>query len=272
MAASSLRRKGFDAYQLKWLAMITMTVDHFGKMFAGFWIPSLSAALEISGHAGRWIVDAAISAGYITIYIILWLTAEGCRHTHNIRAYIGRLLLAGLIAEIPFQLMIDIITGEPLALRPGLTNVMFTLALGALACAGYRRLREKGRGALRLAPPAVCAATASLLHTDYEFFGVLCIFLLYALEDRKKRLTALAGLIVFFIGLYEPLVDILAGGFDPLYLPDYLLHLAFALLAVPILSRYTGQRGRGGKAAKYGFYVYYPLHITVLVLLFVLLT
>ncbi len=269
MPVKGCGKKGLTAYQLKWIALITMTLDHFGKMFCGYWILPLAETIQVSENVSRWMIEAAISAGYLTIYIFLWLIAEGCRHTHAISKYIGRLLLFGGLAEIPFQLMVRIILGEPLSLRIGLTNVMFTFALGALACEGYHIQTEKNRPLCSFLIPLLCGLLAHLLGTDYGAFGVFSIFLFYLVEDPKQRLKVLTLLIVSFIGIYEPAVEILHYGFELIYLPDYLLRLAYALLAVPLLAAYHGERGPYKKHAKYLFYVYYPVHIAVLVLLFI---
>lgn len=265
----SLNQRELSAYQLKWIAMITMTLDHFGKMFVGHWIIPLADVLQISPNASLFALGTVVSAGQVTIYIFMWFIAEGCRHTHNIRAYIGRLLLFGLLSEIPFQCMIDIIMGNPLSIQIGFTNVMFTFALGALACYGYQLLKEKGCKVLCYFVPIACAVLAYLLRTDYDWFGVIGVFLLYVVQDSKKRLGVLALMIVFFLGLHEPLLAIFTSGFSTTAIPIYAIRLVYALISVPLLAAYHGKRGKTGKTGKYLFYAYYPVHITILVLLFV---
>ena len=264
-----LKSKELSAYQLKWIAMITMTLDHFGKMFVGYWIIPLAQMLQISPNTCMFVLGTVMSVGQVTIYIFMWFVAEGCRYTHNIRAYIGRLLVFGLLSEIPFQCMIHIIMGEPLSIQIGFTNVMFTFALGAFACYGYELLKEKGYNVLCCFVPIACAVIAYLFHTDYDWFGVIGVFLLYIVQDAKKRLVVLTLMIVFFLGLHEPLLAFSIYGFSITALPTYAIRLAFALISVPLLAAYHGKRGKSGKFGKYLFYAYYPVHITILVLLFV---
>lgn len=257
-----------SANQLKWMALITMTLDHFGKMFVVDWISPIASALCVSEYGVYLAYTVLFAAGHLTIYIFLWFVAEGCRYTHNPKAYIGRLILFGLLAEIPFQYMIHIILGSPLSLQIGFTNVMFTLALGAVSCYGYRLLHEWGYRILSYFVPVVCAVIAYLLKTDYDFFGVICIFLLYIVKDRNKQLGILLILILVFGGLYIPLTDMAAYGFDLHMLPVYVIELLFSLLAVWLLSMYHGKRGKVSKTGKYFFYLYYPLHISILVFLY----
>lgn len=252
--------KELNSYQLKWIAILTMTMDHAYKMFGVYWVSGrVDSLFDL-------LISVIFTAGTVTIYIFMWFVAEGCRHTRNKKTYILRLFLFGVVAEIPFQLMINIIIGEPLTLRFGLTNVMFTLALGAAACYGHRCC--KGKRLLSFVVPIAFAVLAYILKTDYSWFGVLGIFILYLIKDRKKRLVTIALMAVVFTGLIEPLLDILYYGFNPGAIPIYAVRLAFALAAYPLLSLYRGQRG---KKMKYFFYLYYPLHISVLVLLYVFL-
>ena len=164
--------------------------------------------------------------------------------------------------------MIAIIMEEPLTVHWGLTNIMFTFALGASACYGYARLKQRGYSGWALLSPVLCAALAYWMQTDYGAFGVIGIFILYGVHDSKRRLLVLAGLIVGFSGLYQPLADVLTYGFDKSFVPFYIIALAGALPALPLLAAYNGRRGKAGRAAKYLFYMYYPLHITILVLLY----
>lgn len=54
------------------------------------------------------------------------------------------------------------------------------------------------------------------------------------------------------------------------FLPNYLESGSTAFvqlgvfLAIPLLCCYNGKRGSGGRAAKWGFYIFYPAHLLVL--------
>ncbi len=245
-----------------------MTLDHGYKLFSIYLDPLWMNAFGISEYGSYLLNNLLFGAGSITIFIFMWFVAEGCRYTHNMKGYLLRLLLFAILSEIPFQIMIQIITVEPVGPHFALTNVMFTLALGVIACYGYQTLKNKGRKYLGFVVPVICCIVAYLLQTDYHFYGVLGIFLLYMTQDHKKRLLVLTGLVLLVIGDFT-CSDILGYGFDLMMLPVYLIHLAFAFLSVPLLAAYKGNRG---KKLKYFFYLYYPIHISVLVLLYLWLS
>lgn len=259
-------RRMLSGSTLKWIAMGTMLVDHVSKVFAGRWLPALAGASGLGGTGTTVLYTALFGIGSMTVYIFAWMIAEGCRYTRSFGRYLGRLLLFAAVSEAPFQLMLCAIGGEPLRLHIGLTNVLFTLALGAVACRGYRTLLDRGWRAWALLLPVICMAAAALLGTDYGLFGVLAVFVCYAVDDRRNRLLALSGVIVLCRGIVFPVEDILAYGFEAGYLAVYALELAWSLFAVPVLAAYDGTRGKRGM--KYLFYLFYPIHMSVLVLLY----
>lgn len=259
---------GLTASSLKRLGLITMTVDHTYKIFGGIWLPALAGAFSVSQQTAYTLLTAFFGIGSATVSLFLWLLGEGCRYTRSMPRYVGRLLFFALLSEIPFQLMICLIGGEPLTLRLGCTNMLFTLALGALACWGWHTLHQSGHRALAIAPVLLCCLTAALLQTDYSLFGVLGVFVCYYFPNPKHRLLALGGIILVSRGFIYPLQDSLAYGFAPGMLPSYAITLGYALFSLVFLSLYNGGRG---KSSKYFFYLYYPAHIAVLVLLAIIL-
>ena len=65
---------------------------------------------------------------------------------------------------------------------------------------------------------------------------------------------------VFYVALYAAVYFF---ALDPVY---GVLQIG-VVLAIPVLARYNGQRGRSSKGntvLKYTFYLYYPLHLLLL--------
>lgn len=84
---------------------------------------------------------------------------------------------------------------------------------------------------------------ADLLDTDYSSVGVLIIFVMYVMAGRKKIVgMALSNAI--------------------LALNNFLEWPAF--IDVLIISKYNGKRGKG---LKYFFYIFYPAHLSLIVLI-----
>lgn len=141
-------RRGLSGTALKGIACVTMLIDHVGAscLENGF----LSAPAAPAGLAALDLVLRLI--GRLAFPIFCFLLVEGFVHTHDVKKYIGRLLLFGLVSEVPFDLAFF---RTPFA--PGYQNVYWTLALGVLAMAGLNHFVKS-----RTAPPAgrVCYVPA----------------------------------------------------------------------------------------------------------------
>ncbi|WP_430884913.1 TraX family protein [Fusibacter sp. JL216-2] len=87
---------------LKFLAMLTMLIDHIGYMF----FPSQMLWRII---------------GRLSFPIFAFLIARGYRYTSSKVKYAGRLFIFGLISQIPYIYFV-----------PGKLNIMFTLFIGLI--------------------------------------------------------------------------------------------------------------------------------------------
>ena len=240
MTALSPRRT-FSGTALKTIACITMLVDHIGAscIEAGLLLPELETG-EVSGGAWEQLslfqLDRVLRfTGRLAFPIFCFLLVEGFVHTHNVKGYLGRLVLFGLLSEIPFDLAFFRTPFDPSA-----QNVYWTLALGVLAMAGLKRFeKENGLpGWQGLVWAGGCAALALAANTDYSASGVLIICALYLTRADRKR-QCLAGAVLFLFELTAP--------------------LAFVLVWF-----YNGQRGACSPLQKKAFYWFYPVHLLVL--------
>ena len=234
-------RCSFSGTALKTIACITMLVDHIGAscIEAGLLLPELETG-EVSGGAWNQIslyqLDRVLRfTGRLAFPIFCFLLVEGFVHTHNVKGYLGRLVLFGLLSEVPFDLAFFRSPFDPSA-----QNVYWTLALGVLAMAGLKRFeKENGLpGWQGLVWAGGCAALALVANTDYHAIGVLIICTLYLTRADRKR-QCLAGALLFLFELTAP--------------------LAFVLVWF-----YNGQRGACSPLQKKAFYWFYPVHLSVL--------
>lgn len=242
-----------SSFVLKLIAIFSMLLDHTLKI-----LPSQLFLMEYFGMS----IDASYSLLHIlepfrrlAFPIFAFLIAEGCRHTSSPKRYLGRLLVFGLISELPFRLANGIPVKFPFV---GFRNVFFTLALGALSCFLYRLLRKKGHPVLAFLPVLPLAVLAEPLHTDYGGLGVLVIFAAFIFPSRKLSLPAMG---VILTVLYLGTASWNGLTFMWFQSPTYLLNWTFALLALVLLAFYNGLRG---KRLKWTFYVFYPAHLLLL--------
>ena len=211
-----------------------MTADHLVKTI---WKGSEFINEYLFLFMDKWITPGFFIRifGRLAFPIFAFLLTEGFVHTCSRSKYALRLFILALISEIPYDLCMY---GS--VFYSGNQNIFFTLLLGLL---GFTALEEfkKNRlnGSLLLAGIALLAIT---LNVDYELKGVLFIILLYLIKNNYVLQALTAGTLLPYYGTAW-------------------------LAAIPI-SMYNGERGFvRNKFLKYAFYLYYPLHLTIIFLI-----
>lgn len=168
------KRFGFNSFQLKCIAIITMAIDHTGAVL----FPEYPL-LRIIGR--------------LAFPIFCFLIVEGFLHTRNVMRYAVRLGIFALISEIPFDM-----TFFGTIYYPNHQNVFFTLWIGLMVLYVATKIKHTPLQYL------VCAAgmfLALILQTDYSYVGVLMIFLFYILRNNVLLNTlAQFGLNAFVMG------------------------------------------------------------------------
>lgn len=166
---------GLSSYWLKWIAVITMVIDHTGAVL---FPPQL-----IFRYIGR-----------ISFPIFCFLIVEGFCHTSNVKRYIIRLGCFAAISEIPF----DIAFNEKL-LEFESQNVFFTLLIGLVL---LYVVQKSGNWVEKLLWLVIAMAAALFLKSDYSCYGVLLIFWFYIMREKKWR-KLLGGAVWNFHGYYQ---------------------------------------------------------------------
>ena len=230
-------KAGISGGTLKWIAIVTMLIDHIGAVLLETFILNARGGSPFAGHwtAEQWneIYHADMifrHIGRCSFPIFCFLLVEGFLHTRDVKKYAMRLGIFALISEIPFDLALDIklVYWE-------YQNVYFTLLIGLLTIWYMQRYGNSLAGRLMIL--LVGGLLAECLHTDYGIYGVGLIGVLYLTKDNRMYQCALGALV--------SLTEILKT-----------VSLAF----IPIYF-YNGQRGH---QPKWLFYWFYPVHFMVL--------
>lgn len=227
---------GIHSFTLKIIAILAMTSDHIGIVFWN-WLPVWGRAL-------------LFAPGGLTFPIMAFLLTEGYRHTRNFNRYALRLFAFALVSLVPFWLAMGNFRG----------NVLFTLLLGLIAIRLYDTMQNRGLFVL-----AFVGLTLLTLFTDWNLVGVPMVLLCHVTKEPRKRVWAPIALVWAAMLLPTALMALAgpAGAFAET-LPSMLFLAVGCTASIPLLARYNGQRGR---SLKYIFYLYYPLHLVLLVLL-----
>lgn len=188
---------------------------------------------------GTVLYEAMRCVGRIAFPVFAFLIAEGFSHTRNKRSYFVQLLGFAFFSEIPWFLLNG---------ADGTHNVMFTLALGVVALTLLDRCCE--HKVLSFMAVCLVAVLAYYMGTDYDWRGILMIAIFYITQPQAGNLQDRMIQILFILPL--------------------MIHYGTigAIFASVVILSYNGNRGFiTGKAWKYVFYAFYPVHLILICLL-----
>lgn len=213
---------------LKVIAVVSMLIDHIGYcLLSQNPIPLFTA---FGKTVSLYYLSRLI--GRMAFPLFAFLLVEGFLHTHSRMRYAIGLGVFALLSELPHDLMMR---GELFYWRS--QNIFFTLLIGLLGVWLIERIAEKPW--LRLLGLIALYLAALLSHCEYGVQGFCFILLLYALRERPV-LRAIIGM-GFLTAVWKT---------APAYIS---------------IALYNGKRGFiRGKALKYAFYLFYPVHLLVL--------
>ena len=167
-----MTKRGLSGGTLKWIAVISMLVDHAAVVF---YVASREAGQALLSRDLYFVLR---SVGRLAFPLYAFLLTEGFFHTRSVKKYLFRLLLFGAVSEIPFDLAF-----RGVWLEGSYQNVYFTLTLGLLAVWLWMRATDGdarscgvGRILLGLMGIAATALLAWLGKTDYGAWGVLTLY------------------------------------------------------------------------------------------------
>ncbi len=221
-------RKGFSSNTLKLIAITAMLIDHIGAELLPEWI-----ILRVIGR--------------LTMPIMAYLLTVGFQHTHHFMHYQLRLLIFAIIAAVPYTLYFG----------QGPLNILFTLWL-SLWCLKLYDSQNNNRGVLIIG--------IILLATFFNVEGaamVITIVLLFHIFSHQPSKMAWAFIILNSVYL---ITNVIFAFNTNVPLTNYTVWIQFfAVLALPFILKYNGTLGKI-KLPRYLFYVFYPAHLTVLLL------
>ena len=222
------RLKILSGAQLKYIAFLTMLIDHVNKALI---YPNLNGGMLLV------ISDIFDIVGRIAFPIFIFLLIEGFFKTTNRWKYLGMLLLFGVISEIPFDLFTTATFFEP-----NWNNIMFTLALVLVIIWCIDTLKEKMGRRWRIVWYLISAVivgagclSAMILGLDYEYHAVLIGYFLYIFYEKPVWAIPFC-----YLSMYK----------EP-----------WALLGFGLTLTYNGERGKQNKIVNY---LFYPVHLLIL--------
>ena len=182
--------------------------------------------------------------GRLAYPIFAFMIAQGCHYTRNKLRYFLMVFGLGAVCQRVYYFA----SGDTYL------NILLTFSLSILLIyvgqALYRQqdwLRRFGLSMLFAVAFAAVYGVTRLMTVDYGFWGVMTPVLVSLAQIRKW--PRWAEMLLLGAGLLFLAADL--GGIQH-----------FALLSIPLLLLYNGQRGKWN--LKYFFYIFYPVHLAVL--------
>ncbi len=245
---------------LKWIAMITMLIDHTGAAFVQAAVIHAGTASELGS-----LYSIMRSVGRIAFPLYIFLIVESFIFTRSRPKFLIRLGVFALISEIPFDLALrfrtmDIGGGEFLEFSH--QNVFFTLFIGFLLLTLLEELYLCRLHFLLKVPAmmllsAGMVALAQWMCTDYGGTGVLAMELAWFTRVIGSNVTGCmsAPYWCYALEIIVILIPLVLLSFTEIW----------AVFDILIVVLYRGSRGR--QIPKWFFYAFYPGHLFLLFLL-----
>ncbi|VFB16514.1 conjugal transfer protein TrbP [Urinicoccus massiliensis] len=218
--------------QLKYLAFASMFIDHMNNSVVTPYLSGGGPLLYLSNFFSI--------LGRIAFPIFFFFLVEGFFQTHSRKAYMGNLLLFGILSEVPFDLFTSKVFFDPYW-----NNIFFSLALGLATIWLVDWLKGKLEGRPKvfwyLASLPILLGMGALsmyLSLDYDYHAILLAYLFYLFRKRP-----LWGSVLGYLSILKELWSFLGFG---------------------LVLTYNGQRGKQYKWLNYAFY---PAHLLFFALL-----
>ncbi len=227
---------------------------------SSFTLHLIAAILMFGDHLCKTLLPNAVfltCTGRLAFPIFAFCIAEGYTHTKDFPRYLLRLLLFAILSELPFDLAFF---GTPFFF--GYQNVLFTflLSLPALWMIDRACTASDKKTPAYVIAAAGCALSASLLCTDYGAAGCLTVILFFLAArcgtQKKRRCIELLGLLAINLFLLPS---------DTISISSFSFPIqSLAVLSLPLIWQYRGQKGFSNGWVRYAFYFFYPVHLLVL--------
>ena len=268
---TSISSKGITETGLKWIALVTMVLDHIHYFFS------------FTG----WIPEWFSMAGRLGAPLFLFCLVEGFTHTHSRKRYFAKVyIISAFMSALLFFMAYGGVLVRPDGFYP-LNGIMTTFVILMVIWQGIDWLGEKKilRGlaavvlplawpiaacALSVYVPALAGPVGFACYSFLPMWGttgdsswpVLVMGLVLYLF-RKNRKIQVAAFCIYYL-----LYGVVYMGWMASSLPDFTwtqlfteYYEIYGILAAPLMLWYNGKRGGSHKLL---FYLFYPAHVYLL--------
>ena len=274
--------------RLKIIAIISMLIDHIPRIIPQqMWI-AIAESISLSFPGKEELVSEIVIdrvpgimgfIGRLAAPIFMFCITVGFRYTKDIKKYILRVFTFALISQIPYILFTqseEYSSGfSKLEVTPFYKidlNIMFTLGLGLVALYFYEKLKDKNI-ILRLTPIIAVALISYILNTEGGYVYIIYIFMFYVLRDLSILKKAFIWIFIIVICRLPLLFHLLQINNDIMRaLPTMRVNTLGVYVGVFLTFFFNNKRITISKTFKYLMYWFYPIHLIMLFLIYLLLS
>ena len=212
---SANKYKVLTLSSLKWIALITMLIDHI----AATMMPYYNIVQELTNINMAIVYAVMRGIGRLSFPIFCFCIVEGFVHTRNVKKYLIRLFIFALITEPIYDLAFF-----GTAFYLDYQNVLWTFLIAMLMLMAVKKYSQSIL--LKVIIILIFALIAWLLKTDYSYIGVIIVAIYYLY--REKNWVKLGATAILFLDM--------------------------AVIGAALTCLYNGEKGKGLKYLFYVFY------------------
>ena len=201
-----------------------------------------------------------------------FMLVEGFYKTKNRSKYLKRIFIFAVISEIPFNLLLSTsISGSPSIFFP-YNNVLWTFWIALYMLVFIEKIEKKSMPIIvkifgKIIISILAMFITRLIVSDYLEYGIMMVLVFYFFRSRKwwnfiVQIILLAWINIFLIPRYD-FSFYLFG--NKIYVPVH----SFAIFSLVFIWLYNGKQGIHNKITKYMFYSFYPLHLLLIVMIYI---
>lgn len=215
--------------------------------------------LMVIDHIGLAILDDNIvlrGIGRLAYPIFAFMLTEGFLKTRSRTQYFYRLFLLAVLSEIPFDLLVSNTVFQPYS-----QNVLFTFCLALFFMAFIEKIKQYGyyKPLFGFIIFVVSGLVGVVLFLDYSIIAIPTVLIFYFFKDKTYKNFVCQ----FFTMLLLALVADSRGFY--IFQHDIPVQVVALFALIPIWF-YNGTLGYHSKAYRIFCYLFYPAHISLILL------
>ena len=287
-----------SSFWLKVIALLTMTIDHVGYMLEGY--AGFETTAAVFRHIGR-----------LALPLFCFMIAEGAMHTKNFKKYALRLGIMASLISLGMLLYESIpAINQGVTIRDqGIIFIDLLLGATAVFCLRQKKWYFKLLAILPLAFGIISFFVSSyescrchgdvlwfpyFIRTQYGWFAILLCILFYVArlladlyigllssqsgvdrenyKDSNIERHAINIISVLMLAASSVLYYYISNLMGPDVFTAKMIKIQlFAMFSGAFILLYNGRRGYNKKWFQYGSYLYYPIHLGIIFLIFELI-